>query len=114
MATIEVGDGEVKRTFYAHRGLLTFYSGYFKAALEGGFAEAQSGVIKLETEEPSVFEAFITWLYTRKACAKVINPDTACEHYELVVKLWIFANRRDIPLLMNEMVDSLHRAVVDA
>jgi hypothetical protein len=53
VATIEVGTGPAKRTFYAHCDLLSFYSGYFQAALNGGFAEAQNKVIKLETEEPA-------------------------------------------------------------
>ena len=58
MATIEVGTGENKRTFYAHRDLLSFYSGYFKAVFNGGFAAAQSSVIKLEIEgsEPQALE----------------------------------------------------------
>lgn len=60
-ATIEVGTGLNKKTFHVHRDLLSFYSGYFKAALRGGFAEATSGVVQLETEEPVVFEGFVKW-----------------------------------------------------
>lgn len=31
-----------------------------------------------------------------------------------IVKLWIFADRRDVPLLMNEMVDLLQQRVIEA
>ena len=66
-ATIEVGTGENRQTFYIHRDLLLFYSGYFKGALNGGFAEANSGIVKPNTEEPAVFAGFVKWLYTQKA-----------------------------------------------
>jgi hypothetical protein len=59
IATIKVSTGKMERTFHAHRGLLSLYSGYFKAALDGRFAEAQSGVLELEIEEPDVFEEFL-------------------------------------------------------
>lgn len=112
IVAIEVGTDEHKRTFNAHHGLLTFYSGYFKSALDGGFAEAQSGVIKLETEDSAVFEPFITWLYTHKAGLGEPTLKNATPYYMSIVKLWIFADRREIPLLMNEMVDLLQQIVV--
>jgi hypothetical protein len=95
-----------------HRGLLKFYSGYFQAALDGGFAEAQSRVIKLETEEPAVFEEFVLWLYTKTPRAESTTRDNCLQHYESTTKLWIFADRRDIPLLMNEMIDSFQQSVL--
>jgi hypothetical protein len=90
-----------------HRGFLSFYSGYFQAALGGNFAEAQSGIIKLETEEPAVFEEFVMWLYTKST-----TRDNRFQHYESTTKLWIFADRRKIPLLMNEMIDSFKQSVL--
>jgi hypothetical protein len=95
-----------------HRGLLGFYSGYFQAALDGGFAEAKSGVIKLETEEPAVFEEFMMWLYTKTPRAESTTKDNCLQHYESTTKLWIFADRREIPLLMNEMIDSFQQSVL--
>lgn len=107
-----MGTGANTKTFYVHRDLLSFYSGYFEAALNGGFAEAGSGIMKLETEEPAVFEGFVKWLYTAKARTDEITKQNAGEYFKSIVRLWIFADRRDVPLLMNEMIDSLHRSVV--
>lgn len=113
MATIEVGAGTKKQTFHVHRDLISFYSGYFKAALKGGFAEAASGVIKLETEEPAVFEGFVKWLYTHKPRTDKITHADNMQYYMQIVKLWIFADRRGVPLLMNEMIDLFHQSVVE-
>lgn len=111
--TIEVGTGNDKRTFHAHHELLTFYSGYFRAALNGAFAEAQSGVIKLESEEPAIFEEFVVWLYTKKTRMSQTKAETnGRNHYFPCVKLWIFADRRNVPLLMNEMIDQFQKSVV--
>lgn len=97
-----------------HRDLLSFYSGYFRAALNGGFAEAGSGIVKLEIEEPDVFEGFVQWIYTTKARTDEITKQNESEYFSSIVKLWIFADRRDIPLLMNEMVDSSQQSMLTA
>lgn len=110
-ATIEVGTDANKQTFYVYRDLLSFYSGCFRAALNGGFTEAESGVIKLETEEPVVFEGFVKWLYTKDFRSDEINKHNNKEYFMSIVKLWIFADCREIPLLMNEMIDRLQEAV---
>jgi hypothetical protein len=111
MAAIEVGTGPVERTFYAHCDLLSFYSGYFKASLNGGLEETQSRVAKLDNEKPAVFEEFVMWLYTNKART---DETTLGPFFRSVVKLCIFADRRVIPLLTNKMVDHLQQSVLIA
>lgn len=87
---------------------MCFYSGHFKAALKGTWAESSSGIIKLKTEDPLVFERFAHWLYTNK-----ITDDTRKSGFGIIIDLWLFADRRDIPLLMNEMIDALHKGITD-
>ncbi|GAB7327594.1 hypothetical protein MBLNU13_g11445t1 [Cladosporium sp. NU13] len=94
-ATIEVGTGANIRTYYV------------------GFAEANTGIIHLETEEPAVFGGFVKWLYTHKPHTDKFTKANYRESYMSIVKLWIFADRRKIPLLMNEMIDSLHQSMVE-
>lgn len=107
--TIEVGKDDAKKTFYPHKGVLYFYSGYFKAALNGSWSESESGVIKLESEDADIFGRFMLWLYTGR-----ITDGTLQVTQTLVVDLWLFADRRNIPLLMNEMVNELHGSVADS
>lgn len=109
IVTIEVGNQDNKQTFRVHKGFLSFYSGYFKAALEGAWAESKSGIIKLETEDPLVFERFVHWLYTNK-----ITDDQRKSEFRIIIGLWLFADRRDIPLLMNEMIDALHKEIANS
>ena len=59
-----------------------------------------------------MFTGFVKWLYTNKHRADKITKATGGEHFMSIVKLWIFADRRGVPLLMNEMIDSLHHSVV--
>lgn len=91
---IIVGEGNAVKTFRLHKGALCFYSGFFEGALNGRFAEAQDGAVKLPTEDVPTFEKFVGWLYTR-------NFELAGDHtdYPLLCELWAFADRREIPLL---------------
>lgn len=33
--------------------------------------------------------------------------------YDIIIDLWLFTDRRDIPLLVNEMIDALHRNIAN-
>jgi hypothetical protein len=50
-----------------------------------------------------VFERFVFWLYTNK-----ITDGALASSPDIMVNLWLFADRRDIPLVVNEMIDALH------
>jgi hypothetical protein len=107
-ATIIIGTDDDKRIFYVDHGLLTFYSGYFKAALSGRWTSAEDDAIKLDTEAPRTFERFVSWLYTRS----ITDDDDEKANCQLIIDLWLFADRREIPLLMNEMLDALKDRIV--
>ena len=93
-AIVKVGE-DLERSFTLHKGLLSFYSGYFNTALNGEFSEAKSGIIELPTEEIETFERFVLWLYTGHF-ERGIGWD-----YETITKLWLLGDRRGIPLLQN-------------
>jgi hypothetical protein len=64
MSTIILGAEGLKYT--VHRDFLTYYSLFFRKALEGSFKEKE-GSVKLPDEEPLVadrliFESFVYWL----------------------------------------------------
>ena len=87
---------------------MTFYSGYFKAALSGRWTAAEDDAIRLSTETPKTFERFVSWLYTRS----ITDDDDEKANCQIIIDLWLFADRREIPLLMNEMLDALKDRIV--
>ena len=107
-ATIIIGTDDDKRIFHVDQSLLTFYSGYFSAALSGRWTAAEDDAIRLDTETPRTFERFVSWLYTRS----ITDDDDEKANCQLIIDLWLFADCREIPLLMNEMLDALKDRIV--
>lgn len=105
---IEIGHENNRRAYCAHKGMLSLYSGYFTAALSDSWRDTHSGVLKLESEDADLFGAFVLWLYSGK-----ITDGSMKVNQGFIVDIWLFADRRNIPLLMNEMVDELHRSIGD-
>lgn len=104
-----VGTGATKKTFQLHEGLLRHYSGYFDAALGGGFAEAKTRVIELKEDDVPTFERFVLWLYTGKYRRVAVASEG---HYDPICKLWVLGDSRQIPLLANAMIDILEDDIV--
>ena len=90
------------------KGVLQFYSGYFRAALNGKFVEASKGIIKLPTEEFKIVDLAVTWMYRRQ-----LNVEFKSVAYGeiglLLCRLWVFADRREVPMLANAAIDELKR-----
>lgn len=105
---IEVGadtdDGHEKRTFEIFKGVLTFYSGYFQAALSKSWHEAQTNTVKLTEEDPLVFSLFVSWIHTRRFYESTLAP-TLLMNFTLLAKLWVFGDAYDVPLLQNTAMD---------
>ncbi|EMC99029.1 hypothetical protein BAUCODRAFT_387901 [Baudoinia panamericana UAMH 10762] len=98
------------KTFSLHKGVVSYYSGYFQAALkENTFQEGQSKRIELPDEEVETFEHFVGWLYTRVLPG---NSDDYTAEYNGLIKLWILGDKRQIPLLMNVTIDAMRDVLV--
>ena len=106
---VKVGSGVTHKAFTLHKGLLCHYSAYFEAALNGKFAEAENGKIDLPEEDVDTFERFVFWLYTGIFHA----PENVTTRYTTLCQLWVFGDRRQIPLLSNNMIDRLRDAMVE-
>ncbi|KAF2449204.1 hypothetical protein P171DRAFT_480311 [Karstenula rhodostoma CBS 690.94] len=63
-ATVFVGSSKAR--FVVHEELLAHYSEFFRAALQGGFAEAETKTITLDDVAPHTFELFVHWLYYQR------------------------------------------------
>lgn len=64
-----------------------------------------AGCLASETEV-EVFEAFQVWLYTRKLIKNNVSTKVYPEYYHLI-KLWLFGDKYQIPLLQNRTMDAI-------
>ena len=96
--------GNTQKSFKACKGVLCFYSGYFDAAFNGQFQESTNDVVELKTEDPSIFQNFQYWLYTRRFSAEGHSKKVL---YSDLIKLWVFGDAHSIPLLQNEAANML-------
>lgn len=105
---VKVALGRMQKSFVLPEGLLRHYSGYFEATLGGNFAESKTKVIELKEERIETFERFVLWLYTGKFHRFVPSePD-----FRPICELWVLGDRRQIPLLTNQMINTVRNEVV--
>lgn len=78
---------------------------FFKAALEGGFKEAEDAVIDMPNERPSVVRRFRLWAYT----GQVLQAAESIEHTSRggLIRLYVFADKYDLPDLQNAVIDKI-------
>jgi len=64
MLTIRVGTETNKQEFVAHESFLTSRSEFFRRAMNGRWAEAESRVVMLPADEPQYFALYLNFVYT--------------------------------------------------
>lgn len=106
---IKVGKADEQKSFILHKGILSFYSGYFKSALNSEFIEGQTDEIDLPEEDVQTFRHFIFWLY-RGTLRRSITTRTILK----MSRLWVFGDRRNIPLLQNSVLDEMRDIIKNA
>jgi hypothetical protein len=107
-AQIIVGSGANAKSFHVHKKLLCDSSTYFNAALNNGFMETKTQVIELDDEEHAVILSFILWLYDDKLNKKTLPAEYAGGALEKhLFKLYVFADKRGIPSLANDVITML-------
>lgn len=110
MIQVEVGTGDNAKTFDMHKGILNFFSGYFRVAISniesGRFAESKDGVIRLPDEDPEVFEKVKRFFYCRQL--EKVMPLVDTTSFIPLCELWCFGDRREIPALQNAAISNLH------
>lgn len=108
---VEVTDKKAVRIFDLHEGLLCHYSSYFESAINGGFAEGEAHIVRIQ-EKMEVFLAFRLWLYTGKL---VDDFDALLNQtrvgFRLFSRLWVFGDMRGVPWLQNAAIDGIHDLV---
>lgn len=100
-----------KQPFIVHKGLLCFYSDFFRAAFEGSFKEATERKIELPDVDIDTFEAFQVWLYSQsfRSTEDVQDPSQASKlaSFQTLASLWVFGDKHQIPLLQNGAMDAM-------
>jgi len=106
MVQIHVGS-EPAETFTVHKDLICYHPKYFKAAFEGSFEEAEKSEIPLPDTKPSVFRAYMQWLYRQASGAPNSEPSACIGRDDEIqaVELFIFANRYDTRRLRIKIVE---------
>ncbi|KAI4743409.1 hypothetical protein E4T50_06207 [Aureobasidium sp. EXF-12298] len=103
--------GPNKEKYNLHKGLLCFYSDFFRAAFKGSFKEAEEGKIELPDVGTEVFEAFQVWLYSRSLRVSENHGDSSDRppflSFHTLAHLWVLGDKYQIPLLQNCAIDAL-------
>ena len=86
---VKIGKGQATRPFHVHNGLLSFYSGYFAAALKSEWRKDQQRRLILHEEDPNTFEAFQYWLY-QQSIPETLGDEQ--ERYADLIKLWVLGD----------------------
>lgn len=90
--------------FHVHQNLLCKHSPFFAAAFNGSFEES-AGSMELREDDAEAFDRFIQWLYRRDFAISPIG-DVQCttNRYQELVRVYILANKFDVPLLKNRVM----------
>ncbi|KAI4228994.1 MAG: hypothetical protein L6R36_001231 [Xanthoria steineri] len=106
VVVINVGTEDNRETFSTHRELLSFYSPYFRAMMNGSWEEAKTNIINLTADEPHIYEIFQNWLY---GIDLDLDPPQARD-ISLMLRLWIFGDKVQVPGFQNAAIEGLRFA----
>lgn len=107
--------GEESKSFTVHEQLLTHYSGFFSAALNGRFREAEEKRVILREEDPKIFEFFLHWLYYQRFPKEKLDGKALVQWWleakEPFVDLYVFSDKYSIKDLGKDAIDTLYHRI---
>lgn len=105
----------IEQRFVVHKGVVCFYSGFFDRCFNGEFAEAKRGAVDIEDEEVEIFKHFVNWVYTRQLPLTPTTQGGGCSNteFDAISRLWVLADRREVPLLANCCLDGIREISMD-
>jgi hypothetical protein len=120
MATILIATDAPKpaRRYSVHESLLTHYSPFFKAALQGNFAEAENKTVTLVDVRCTEVENFIFWIYHQRFPDREVDDSDAASQWSLIddkggrqmsrmISLYTFCDKYDVPDLKKVLIDEI-------
>ncbi|KAK4952511.1 hypothetical protein LTR10_009317 [Elasticomyces elasticus] len=101
--------GEEEEEFTLHASIATKYSGFFKAACNGGFREAQDKIIHLPDVGPATFRAYVQWIYSGNVVVvdgeELRSDDKGDQRQWRLIKLYVLGEILSDMLLRNKITD---------
>lgn len=61
-------------TFSVHESIICKASPFFKKSMGSGWVESQDGLVRLESEDPAVFQVYMHWLYRNTLPVRIDSP----------------------------------------
>lgn len=103
-----------KKPYRIHKGVLSFYSGYFRKALQDGRSKAnKTNEMVFENTHIDAFDAITNWLYSHRLHPEVDTDSTKISE-TTIIKAWVLGHAWDIPALMNAAVNLVHHKISEA
>jgi len=104
--------GESKELFYVHKDILCEISPFIRAALAGGFREAEDQEIPFPEDDVETFERLVQWVYTRALNLSSYETEAETEaHYLALARLFVLADKLQIPMLKTLTVLTMYESV---
>ncbi|KAF2128061.1 hypothetical protein P153DRAFT_387033 [Dothidotthia symphoricarpi CBS 119687] len=100
MVQVSVGR-DVQRISHVHKGLISYHSGFFARIFDKSIRnEAQSGVVRLDQDDPEIFKLFYSFIYTGRVIDSInINYDVqycvANHQHSMPIKLYLSHQTQD-------------------
>ncbi|KAF4627803.1 hypothetical protein G7Y89_g10347 [Cudoniella acicularis] len=91
------------QTIPIHKNFICYYSLYFEAALNNNFVEGQTQEVQLDDVDHEVFNLFVTWIYGQK----IRSSESEKLDINIILNLWLLADRLLVPKLQNEAMNYL-------
>lgn len=116
VSIVSVTVGSAKTPFRVHRDLLCDESPFFKAAFAKEFKEASEGILDLPEDDVDTFDRFIQWMYSGEygLSGGFETHAEADERYNQLARLYILADKLQVPRLKNDVVNKFFEVKVKA
>ncbi|KAK6004365.1 hypothetical protein QM012_008227 [Aureobasidium pullulans] len=110
MMTLIVGKEETHFTWF-HEDL-SFHSSFFAGAMKYSWStESKDKIVRMPEDSPDVFREFVRWITDHEVGgygASSNNPSlTPWAYWDLMVELYIFGNKYNIPRLQNVAINEI-------
>ncbi|KAG9531376.1 hypothetical protein KCU93_g1957, partial [Aureobasidium melanogenum] len=110
MMTLVVGSEEAHFTWFHE--VLSFHSSFFAGAIKYSWStESQDKIVRMPEDSADVVREFIRWITDHKVGGYGVgsnNPSlTPWDYWDLMVELYIFGNKYNIPRLQNVAINEI-------